>query len=272
MLGPHRGYNAADGYLIFANRDRQTRLPGPLPPVHLRFVAPSRFDKRRHLHGEDHRLQSPRQSVVLSISKSPGTQAVFDVHGVPFGGIYGNRYEGREIFLATARRMKGRTKLSENGEVLLATWGPNPEDPARANSWSIRPQQNRKKLDAGIGLTQGVVPPRCGGPPRRNRGASSSPRIDASGRRSSGRSPGGQPGHEGHGRSWVSVEQVDELIPVKPSNCHRCGHPLTGDDPHPQRHQEVVIPPFCDAEVIEYQRSHPAKALTATGGPRQGEV
>ena len=36
-------------------------------------------------------------------------------------------------------------------------------------------------------------------------GASSSPRTDASGRRSSGRSPGGQPGHEGHGRSWVSL-------------------------------------------------------------------
>ena len=83
-------------------------------------------------------------------------------------------------------------------------------------------------------------------------GASSSPRTEASRRRSSGRSPGGQPGHEGHGRSWVPVEQVDELIPVKPSTCHGCGHPLTGDDPHPQRHQEVVIPPL-RAEVIEYQ-------------------
>ena len=101
-------------------------------------------------------------------------------------------------------------------------------------------------------------------------GASSSPRTDASGRRSSGRSPGGQPGHEGHGRSWVSVEQVDELIPVKPSNCHRCGHPLTGDDPHPQRHQEVVIPPL-RAEVIEYQvhtlRCAHCDRLTEAGWP-----
>ena len=100
-------------------------------------------------------------------------------------------------------------------------------------------------------------------------GASSSPRTDASGRRSS-RSPGGQPGHEGHGRSWVSVEQVDELIPVKPSNCHRCGHPLTGDDPHPQRHQEVVIPPL-RAEVIEYQlhtlRCAHCDRLTEAGWP-----
>ena len=101
-------------------------------------------------------------------------------------------------------------------------------------------------------------------------GASSSPRTDTTRRRSSGRSPGGQPGHEGHGRSWVSVEQVDELIPVKPSNCHRCGHPLTGDDPHPQRHQEVVIPPL-RAEVIEYQvhtlRCAHCDRLTEAGWP-----
>ena len=100
---------------------------------------------------------------------------------------------------------------------------------------------------------------------------SSTRRTDASGRRrSSGRSPGGQPGHEGHGRSWVSVEQVDERIPVKPSNCHRCGHRLTGDDPHPQRHQEVVIPPL-RAEVIEYQlhtlRCAHCDRLTEAGWP-----
>ena len=54
-------------------------------------------------------------------------------------------------------------------------------------------------------------------------------------RRSSGRSPGGQPGHEGHGRSLLSVEQVDDLVPVKPCTCHQCGQKLTGDDPHPRR-------------------------------------
>ena len=86
------------------------------------------------------------------------------------------------------------------------------------------------------------------------RGASSGSGASGSSRhRGSGRSPGGQPGHEGHGRSWVPVEQVDEVIPIKPDHCHRCGHALTGDDPHPQRHQEVVIPPV-RARVIEYQR------------------
>ena len=71
-------------------------------------------------------------------------------------------------------------------------------------------------------------------------------------RRASGRSPGGQPGHEGHGRSLVSVEQVDKLVPVRPSTCQGCGQPLTGDDPHPRRHQEVVIPPV-RAQIVEYQ-------------------
>ncbi len=101
-------------------------------------------------------------------------------------------------------------------------------------------------------------------------GASSSPRTDASRRRSSGRSPGAQPGHEGPGRSWVTVEQVDERIPVKPSQCHGCGHPLTGDDPHPQRHQEVVLPAL-RAEVIEYQlhtlRCAHCDRLTEAGWP-----
>ena len=103
-------------------------------------------------------------------------------------------------------------------------------------------------------------------------GASSSPRSEssASRRRSSGRSPGAQPGHEGHGRSWVSVEEVDQLIPVKPSQCRQCGHTLTGHDPHPQRHQEVVIPPL-RAQVIEYQlhtlRCRHCERLTAADWP-----
>ena len=99
---------------------------------------------------------------------------------------------------------------------------------------------------------------------------SSTRRTDTSRRRSSGRSPGGQPGHEGHGRSWVSAEQVDQLIPVKPSTCQRCGHRLSGQDPHPYRHQEVVLPPL-RAEVIEYQlhtlRCRHCDRLTEAGWP-----
>ena len=71
-------------------------------------------------------------------------------------------------------------------------------------------------------------------------------------RRSSGRSPGAQPGHEGHGRSLLPVEQVQEVIPVKPEACDQCGLPLCGDDAHPRRHQVVEVPPV-QVQVTEYQ-------------------
>ena len=57
-----------------------------------------------------------------------------------------------------------------------------------------------------------------------------------------GRPPGGQPGHEGHCRPMVPVEQVDEVIPVKPSVCGRCGAALGGEDPRPRRHQVWSFP------------------------------
>ena len=91
---------------------------------------------------------------------------------------------------------------------------------------------------------------------RGRRGAQASASSDSSDRprrrRSSGRSPGGQPGHEGHGRSMMPAERVDQWVPVKPRACHRCGQRLPGEDPHPRRHQQVVIPPV-RAQVIEYQ-------------------
>jgi transposase len=67
-----------------------------------------------------------------------------------------------------------------------------------------------------------------------------------------GRSPGGQPGHEGHGRGLLPIEQVDQIVPVKPSCCRQCGAWLSGDDPHPQRHQVTEVPPV-RAQVTEYQ-------------------
>jgi transposase len=59
----------------------------------------------------------------------------------------------------------------------------------------------------------------------------------------SGRRPGGQPGHEGQTRTWVPVEEVNVVIPVKPERCRRCQQPLQGEDPQPQRHQVTEIPP-----------------------------
>jgi len=70
-------------------------------------------------------------------------------------------------------------------------------------------------------------------------------------RQPSGRRPGGQPGHPGQTRTLVPVEDVDVVVPLKPDACARCQQPLTGDDPQPQRHQVVEIPPIKPV-VTEY--------------------
>jgi transposase len=68
----------------------------------------------------------------------------------------------------------------------------------------------------------------------------------------SGRRPGGQPGHEGHTRVLMPIEDVEAVIPLKPGRCPRCQHPLSGEDPRPQRHQVTELPPLKPV-VTEYQ-------------------
>ncbi len=93
---------------------------------------------------------------------------------------------------------------------------------------------------------------------RNSRNSSQPPSADPpqarirSRREPSGRRPGGQPGHEGQTRAMVSVEEVAVVIPVKPMRCLRCQHPLQGEDPQPQRHQVMEIPPIKPV-VTEYQ-------------------
>ena len=71
-------------------------------------------------------------------------------------------------------------------------------------------------------------------------------------RQPSGRRPGGQPGHEGQTRALLPVEEVDVIIPVKPTRCLRCQQPLQGEDLQPQRHQVTESPP-ANPVVTEYQ-------------------
>jgi len=63
---------------------------------------------------------------------------------------------------------------------------------------------------------------------------------------------GGQPGHKGHHRLVVPLEQVDQVEVCKPTVCQDCGTPLSGDDPTPYRYQRVEIPPP-KADITEYQ-------------------
>ena len=63
---------------------------------------------------------------------------------------------------------------------------------------------------------------------------------------------GGQPGHLGSTRPLVPVEEVDEVVVLKPQQCSRCQAPLWGDDASPFRHQVIEIPPIKPV-ITEYQ-------------------
>lgn len=86
-----------------------------------------------------------------------------------------------------------------------------------------------------------------------SRPPSSDPPTVARGRRPpSGRTPGGQPGHEGHQRLLLPEEQVDTIVPVKPRRCRRCRGRLFGSDAAPSRHQVTELPRVRPC-VTEYQ-------------------
>jgi len=63
---------------------------------------------------------------------------------------------------------------------------------------------------------------------------------------------GGQPGHPGATRTLIPVEEVDEVVVIKPAQCTHCQAPLSGDDPTPWRHQVIELPPIKPV-VTEYQ-------------------
>ena len=83
--------------------------------------------------------------------------------------------------------------------------------------------------------------------------SSDGPDTKISNRKGGGkRKPGGQPGHEGHHRALLPVEQVDKVTGVKPCACEHCGRKIDGEDPQPERHQVWEIPPI-QPYVEEYQ-------------------
>jgi transposase len=68
-------------------------------------------------------------------------------------------------------------------------------------------------------------------------------------RPASGRSSGGQPGHERQQRPLLPPDHTEV---VKPAQCRRCGHPLRGEDPQPLRHQVLELPKI-HPHVTEYR-------------------
>jgi len=66
------------------------------------------------------------------------------------------------------------------------------------------------------------------------------------------RKPGAQKGHPGHQRTLIPIENVQQVIALKPDHCQGCGQPLCGEDPQPYRHQVSEIPQITPI-VTEYQ-------------------
>ncbi len=83
-------------------------------------------------------------------------------------------------------------------------------------------------------------------------------------RASSGRSRGGQAGHEGHTR--MIFAEPDEVVLVGPDRCRVCGAPLSdGDDAVVERHQESEIPTPSERRFVFWLLS-PTPATTGPSG------
>lgn len=72
-------------------------------------------------------------------------------------------------------------------------------------------------------------------------------------KRKSKKKRGGQPSHKKHERPLIPAEDCDDVQPIKPTECRRCGEKLLGTDPEPLRHQVWELPDVKPL-VTEYQR------------------
>jgi hypothetical protein len=61
-------------------------------------------------------------------------------------------------------------------------------------------------------------------------------------KRKSKKKRGGQPGHEKHERPLIPTGHCDDVQPLRPTECRRCGEKLSGSDPEPLRHQVWELP------------------------------
>ena len=107
------------------------------------------------------------------------------------------------------------------------------------------------------------------------------PHAKPPGKAKSKRKRGGQPGHAKHERPLIPSDQCDEVVPLKPCACRRCGTKLAGEDAEPLRHQVWELPEIKPL-VTEYQRHRlacpgcgettcaelPAGVPTGQSGPR----
>jgi transposase len=155
----------------------------------------------------------------------------------------------------------------------------NATSPFPPELWEQTPvavQEYIRTLEARVAALEATVQRLLERLPQDSRNSSRPPSNDppqAKGQRPrrvpSGRKPGGQPGHQGQTRALVPMEEVERVVPVKPRQCHRCPHPLQGDDPQPYRHQVTDLPPVKPI-VTEYQVHR--LLCPACGAPNRAEL
>src|SRR5580700_9834737 len=91
-------------------------------------------------------------------------------------------------------------------------------------------------------------------PPEPTRPAPTLPKGPA--KQSTGKKPGGQPGHPPHAKELVPPERVTETIQYIPSFCQHCQSALpqqsAPNDPPPVRHQVAELPEVI-ARITEHQ-------------------
>jgi hypothetical protein len=110
--------------------------------------------------------------------------------------------------------------------------------------WDCTPpeaQAYMQALEARVTALEGMMPALHAQLKQTSRNSSRPPSSDPPApprprRPRSKRRRGGQPGHPGATRTLFPVEEVDEVVSIKPEACTSCQARLSGDDPTPWRH------------------------------------
>jgi len=68
----------------------------------------------------------------------------------------------------------------------------------------------------------------------------------------SGRKQGGQPGHPGHSRAFVPLDQVTKMIDLFPLSCPSCAGTKLDPNPVSIEHRQVIELPEIKPDVIQY--------------------
>ena len=158
--------------------------------------------------------------------------------------------QGEKKFTREALGARSKEQLID---IILLQQGQIETLMAQVAALSAEVEELKRRL--GVNSNNSSKPPSSDGPnaePRKRKGGGK-------------RKPGGQPGHEGHHRELLPVEQVDKVTGFKPCACEHCGGKLDGEDPQPERRQVWEIPSI-QPYVEECQ--HPGRATPAVHAPR----